>query len=119
MSTAKKPATKPPADRGGRAKGKSKPAKQRRPHNAKREKGWSTLDELVALVGSEAREVALGGELVTMTRKERRLRDEVDKALKGEVRALKLILDLMANYPAVVNEPEHLVTFIRGVLARV
>lgn len=116
MSAKQKTADQPPASR--RSKAKTRSVKQRRPHNAKWEKEWNTLDELVALVGSEARQVTLGGEVVTMTRAERRLRDEVDKALKGEVRALKLILSLMIKYPTVVQKPGRIVTILHGALAR-
>lgn len=117
MSATEKSERKSTATRGSRVK-KDKSAKQRRPHNAKREKGWGTLDELVALVGSEARQVTFGGEVVTMSRAERRLRDEVDKALKGEVRALKLILGLMLKHPTVVQRPPRIITILRGPLAR-
>jgi hypothetical protein len=81
---------------------------------------WNNLDELVAFVGKEPREVMLNGKAVIMTRAERRLRDEVDRALKGEVRALKLIVQLMIKHPKVVSSTrEERNYFINGPLADV
>jgi hypothetical protein len=81
---------------------------------------WNNLDELVAFVGKEPREVMLNGKTVMMTRAERRLRDEVDRALKGEVRALKLIVQLMTKYPKAVSSTRiEIHRFINGPLADV
>jgi hypothetical protein len=107
--SASKPSRPKPAGRGGR-----------RPHNAKRTGEWNTLDELVAFVGKEPRQVMLNGKTVTMSRAERRLRDEVDRALKGEVRALKLIVQLMIKFPKVVSSTRmEIHRFINGPIADV
>ena len=92
----------------------------RRPHNARRSDECSTLDELVLKIAQEPRQVMKDGEVVTMSRAERRMRAEVEAGLRGEVRALDHLLKLMIKHPQLLRSgTSETWVFINGALADV
>ncbi len=92
----------------------------RKPHNARRAADVESLDELVARVGDELRRIPSSKGAVEMTRLERTLRLQVERALEGKVRDVAHLLRLMSKYPSVAKSyREETVIIINGPLANV
>ncbi len=87
----------------------------RKPHNARAPLEHDSLADLVRQVGSETRKVLKGGETVEMTRTERTLRLQVERALEGnKVREVASILRLMLKHPEIARSYRKEITIFIG-----
>jgi hypothetical protein len=59
--------------------------------------------ELVRRIANEPRQVIINGYEVSMSLAERRLRTEIDAALKAQARPLKHLIHLMIKYPNLIR----------------
>jgi hypothetical protein len=75
-----------------------KPRGSRKPHNA-RESDYVSFNELLGKLATELREVQVGDDLIKMPRVERLIRLTLERALKGNVRDVTKMLNLMAQNP--------------------
>jgi len=73
---------------------------RRKPHNA-RSFHYASFEELLAQIAGEPRVARVGDDEVTMSRGDRILRLLLDGALKGDVRNVTKLLQLMSKYPAI------------------
>ena len=90
------------------------PRGRRKPHNV-RSVHYASFDELLAQIADEPRVARVGDDEITMSRRERLLRLLVDGALKGDVRNVTKLLQLMAKYPAIAaTYREQFVVVISG-----
>jgi hypothetical protein len=95
---------------------KKKPKTGRKPHNATQPADYSSLAELISKVGDEPRKVLVRGQEVNMSRSERLLRLQVDRALQGNVREVANIIRLMIKYPDIAaSYREEKVVLIAGI----
>ena len=76
--------------------------RKRKPHNVQTEQ-YESFFELLVKIASEPRKATIGEEEATLTRTEGLLRLMVDRALKGEVREVTQLLQLMAKHPAMAT----------------
>lgn len=89
----------------------------RKPHNAPPPPEFESLQDLVKKVGSEIRKASLKGETVEMSRTERTLRLQVDRALSGKTRDLVQILRLMQRHPNITKSyKERTVITVSGLM---
>jgi hypothetical protein len=75
-----------------------KPQSSRKPHNAKKSE-FVSFGDLLGKVATEVREVQVGDDLIEMPRVERLIRLTLARALKGNVRDVAKMLNLMAQNP--------------------
>ncbi len=98
---------------------KKGPRARRKPHNA-RSVHYASFEELLAQIAAEPRTARVGDEQVTMSRSDRMLRLLLDGALRGDVRNVTKLLQLMAKYPAIAaTYREQLVIVMSGAICDV
>ncbi len=98
---------------------KKGPCTRRKPHNA-RSVHYASFDELLAQIADEPRVARVGDEEVTMSRRDRLLRLLLDGALRGDVRNVTKLLQLMAKYPAIAaTYREQFVVVMSGAICDV
>ena len=71
----------------------------RKPHNAAPATEHENVAELVQSVGSEPRKVLVAGRTVEMSRAERMLRLQIERAMQGKARDVTDVLRLMVKHP--------------------
>lgn len=92
---------------------------RRKPHNA-RSVHYASFDELLTQIADEPRVARVGDDEVTMPRRDRLHRMLVDGALKGDVRNVTKLLQLMSKYPAVAaTYTEQVVVVTSGAFCNV
>ena len=98
----KKP-TRPALGTAGEASKRTQFKRGRKPHNARPASEYQSVEEIVKRVGSEPRRVRLRGEEVEMSRAERTMRLQVERALEGKVREVAQLVRLMVKYPQIAR----------------
>ena len=84
----------------------------RKPHNATSAPDFENLAELIQLVGSEPRKVLVGGKTVEMTRSERMMRLQLERAMQGKAQDVRQVLSLMLRYPDIGRSSREIIRFI-------
>lgn len=98
---------------------KAKARSKRKPHNAETEE-YGSFFELLTKIATEARKATIGDKEATITRVEGLLRVMVERALKGEVREVLKLLQLMEKNPAMATTNRtRTILFISKALADV
>ena len=87
------------------------------PHN-KRAAPPDSLKEAAARTFSTPRTVMVGGEPKTMSTREILVREDVQKAVNGNVSAIIRIVTMMMEYPELIEGHIELRVFITGAAAR-
>jgi hypothetical protein len=84
----------------------------RKPHNAPSAPDYKNLAELIQLVGSEPRKVLVGGKTVEMTRSERMMRLQLERAMQGKAQDVRQVLSLMLRYPGISSSSRKIIRII-------
>jgi hypothetical protein len=84
----------------------------RKPHNATSAPDFENLAELIQLVGSEPRKVLVAGKTVEMTRSERMMRLQLERAMQGKAQDVRQVLGLMLRYPDISRSSRKIIRII-------
>lgn len=87
------------------------------PHN-KRAAAPDSLKEATARVFSAPRTVLIGDKPTVMSIRETLVREDIQKAINGNVSAIILIVNMMMDYPKLIEEIIEYRVFITGPAAR-
>jgi len=105
----------PPCGYGNPPRSKRFP-KGHTPHN-KRAAPPDSLKEAAARTFATLRTVSVDGEPMTMSIRESNVRDDVQKAVNGNVSAIIRIVTMMMSYPELIEGHTEYRIFVRGAAA--